>query len=188
MGFFGLPGGCKVASWEHTALSPSKQVFHTFTLAVQCEGSWRGCALLSYPGRNPQKLCWIHSKSGVSPSGLPGAESGLYFDCQLLVGNSKTTWKENHSVLVALHQLMPRFLHFSFVQLNFRLNLIVCGSKCGQLKTSWCGSSLRTDFCLNERLRRICSIKPMRVAAIAHFVGSFSEVNESCGGGILPFK
>lgn len=137
MGFFGLPRECKAATCDHRALSPPKQVFHTFTLAVQCEGSWRGCALLSYPGRNPQKLCWIYSKSGVTPSGLLGAESGLYFECQLLVGNSKTTWKEKnpyHLVLVALHRFMPRFLHLSFVQLNFRLNLFLCGSKCGQLK------------------------------------------------------
>lgn len=125
-----------MATCEHRALSPPKQAFHAFTLAVQCEGSWRGCALLSYPGRNPQKLCWIPSKSGVTPSGLPGADSGLCFECQLLVGNSKTTWKENpyHPILVALSWLMPRFLHLSFVQLNFRLNLCLRGSKCGQIK------------------------------------------------------
>lgn len=34
----------------------------------------------------------------------------------------------------------------------------------------------------------ICFRKPAMVALIAHFVGSFSEVNESCGGGSLPFK
>lgn len=107
-------------------------------LPFQCsEGSRGRCALLSYLGRNSQRLCWIHSKSGVTPSGLWGAESALYFECQLLVRNSKTTQKENpyRPISVAVHRFTPRFLHLPLVQSNLRLNLFLCGSKHGQLKS-----------------------------------------------------
>lgn len=37
-------------------------------------------------------------------------------------------------------------------------------------------------------MRGVRSVKPTAVAPIAHFVGSFREMNESGGGDILSFK